>query len=156
MTKMSEGETMPNTAIALALGLSEGATDEQVIETITEMQTNQFTENDRNALEALRYKDRVSHFMEEAKDLTVAPGTLTERATKLATIEADQGAQAATERLAEWQTFQDAATAAGVTQALLSPQKSDEAGGPATQKIVEYAKEKQGHSAAGRSPLCRE
>ena len=29
MTKMSEGETMPNTAIALALGLSEGATDEQ-------------------------------------------------------------------------------------------------------------------------------
>ena len=107
------------------------------------MQTNQFTENDRNALEALRYKDRVSHFMEEAKDLTVAPGTLTERATKLATIEADQGEQAATERLAEWQTFQDAATAAGVTQALLWPLRSFGCCRRSCypEDLVEYAKE---------------
>ena len=125
--------------MAEVLGFSENFTDDQVIAEVSNLRNNQFSDEDRVALESLKYKDRVMYYMEVVNDYTVIPGTTKEKAEKLAAIEFAEGEYGVQERTSEWDAFQTAVDSAKVTDVLLAARPDENGSGPATQKIKAYA-----------------
>ena len=137
--KMSGGGEEKKSDMAEVLGFSENLTDEQVIDEVSNLRNNQFSDEDRVALESLKYKDRVMYYMEVVNDYTVIPGTTKEKAEKLAAIEFAEGEYGVQERTSEWDAFQTAVDSAKVTDVLLAARPDENGSGPATQKIKAYA-----------------
>lgn len=105
-----------------------------------------FSEDDRKALDSWKKSQVILKYTDEVEGLAGIPGTVKEKATKLADLEIKLGEDHAKERLAEWKQFNTAADQAGVTKTLLATYSegtdTSTPAGEATKRVNEYAAEK--------------
>lgn len=107
--------------------------------------TDNFSEEDRMALNEWKLTSKILDYTEQVEGLVVIPGTVKDKATKLANLEINMGEEAAKERLAEWKQLNSAIDSAGVTKTLLATYSEGTGDarpdGDATAKVKKYAED---------------
>lgn len=132
-----------NESMLKELGLTESASEAQVVQAIQALKAGQFSETERQTLQDLKNERRISNFMEQTTKLDVVPGSAREKAERLLKLEDILGKDASNQQLKDWQAFSESIEAAGVTKTLLSAysEKDDSAPGKAEAKIRKYAED---------------
>lgn len=125
-----------------ALGLKEGASEAEVINSIAELKASTFSEDQKTDLMNMQTAFRTNQLMETTMNFSDIPGTPLEKAKKLVEIEGKYGISAAQERVEEWKVLQEAAEEAGITtRTLVTSNFNDSADGQGVigKEIASYA-----------------
>lgn len=122
------------------LGFTEGATVEQVVAKIQELQNDAAPKFSESEFASLKRQVRISHYMEETQNLAVS-GTPKELAEKLVNYEEKGGEGLAKLILTEWQGLTTKAKESGLYEARLSPRE----GGGSTAFLEEVTKYQEKH-----------
>lgn len=140
-TKSQEGDMTFSEPVLTALGLSKTSSAIDAVAAIAALKTSAFTESEKSEFTVMQKDYAVRAYMEQIRDYVAVPGTLVEKGDKLYDLSTKISPEAATEQIAMWKTYQEAADTAGITKVLLDTREDHTKEGVVEAEIAKYAED---------------